>query len=146
MAYNEEWKPLVHYIAQQMEKSMNLRDLITGEKFIQGFMHAYLGWSDFYVVHSEKEMNKGYVDLVMEPFLARYEGIAFSYLIEIKYMKSTDGKYQEKVEQLKTEAEEQLKQYGMDEKFRKNIERTTLIKLVLLFAGHELVYLDEVKE
>jgi hypothetical protein len=144
MAYNGEWKPLIDYIAQKMKQSMNLRDLITGEKFIQGFLHAYLGWSDFYIVHSEKEMNKGYADLVMEPFLARYEGLKFSYLIEIKYMKSADGKDQKKVEQLKTAAEEQLKQYSMDEKFRKNIEKTTLVKLVVLFAGHELVYLGEV--
>jgi hypothetical protein len=146
MAYNGEWDPLFDYIAQQMGKSMGLRDLITGEKFIQGFWHAYLGWSDFYIVHSEKEMNKGYADLVMEPFLAKYEEIKFSYLIEIKYMKSADSKNKVKVEQLRAEAEEQLKQYSMDKKFRKNIEKTTLIKLALVFSGHKLAYIGEVKE
>jgi hypothetical protein len=146
MVYNGEWNPLFDYIAQQMEESMGLRDLITGEKFIQGFWHAYLGWSDYYIVHSEKELNKGYADLVLEPFLAKYEGITFSYLIEIKYMKSGESKDQKKVAQLKAEAGEQLKQYSMDEKFRKNIGKTTLIKLVLVFSGHKLAYIGEAKE
>ena len=89
---------------------------------------------------------KGYADLVMEPFIAGYEGIKFSYLIEIKYLKSTDGKSQNKLDQLKSEAEKQLKQYEMDEKFRKNIEKTALIKLALVFSGHKLAYIGEVKE
>jgi hypothetical protein len=146
MAYNGEWNPLFDYIAQQMGTSLGLRDLITGEKFIQGFWIAYLGWSDYYLVHSEKELNKGYADLVLEPFLAKYEGITFSYLIEIKYMKSGEGKNQKKVEQLKAEAGEQLKQYSMDETYRKAIKKTTLIKLVLVFSGHKLAYIGEVKE
>jgi hypothetical protein len=146
MAYNGEWRPLFDYIAQQMEKSMSLRDLITGEKFIQGFLHAYLGWSDLYIVCSEREFNKGYADLVMEPFTAKYETIKYAYLIEIKYMKSADGKSKKKVDQLKSEAGEQLKQYEMDEKLRKSIEKTTLIKLVLVFSGHKLAYIGEVKE
>ncbi|NIN89653.1 MAG: hypothetical protein GTO45_33260 [Candidatus Aminicenantes bacterium] len=36
--------------------------------------------SDILIIHSEKELNKGYADLVLEPFLARYEGIKYSYL------------------------------------------------------------------
>ncbi len=146
MAYNGEWRPLFDYIAQQMEKSMSLRDLITGEKFIQGFLIAYLGWSDLYIVHPEREFNKGYADLAMEPFIAQYEGIKFAYLIEIKYMKSIDGKSKKKVEQLKSEAQEQLKRYSIDENFRKSIEKTTLIKLVLVFSGHKLAYIGEVKD
>ena len=61
-------------------------------------------------------------------------------------MKSGEGKDQEKVKQLKAEAEAQLKRYGIDEKFRKTIEKSTLIKLVLVFSGHKLAYIGEVKE
>jgi hypothetical protein len=39
------------------------------------------------------------------------------------------------------EAESQLKQYALDEKFKKAIGPTTLIKLVLIFSGAELKYI-----
>jgi hypothetical protein len=32
---------------------------------------------------------------------------------------------------------------SIDEKFRKDIEKTRLIKLVLIFSGHEAIYIDE---
>lgn len=144
MAYNREWNPLLDYITQQMNHSMSLRDLISGEKSIQAFLHVYLGLSNLYIIHSERELNKGYADLVLEPFIAKYVGIKYSYLIEIKYIKSTDSKDKKKVEQLKAEARNQLQQYSLDEKFRKSIEKTTLIRLILVFSGHRLIYIGEV--
>jgi hypothetical protein len=42
-----------------MNESLALRDLVTREKAIQVFLNIYLGLSDLYIVHSEKEMNKG---------------------------------------------------------------------------------------
>ena len=54
---------------------MSLRDLITGEKSIQAFLNVYLGLSNLYIIHAEKELNKGFADMVMESFIARYEGI-----------------------------------------------------------------------
>jgi hypothetical protein len=126
-----------------MAESMSLRDLITGEKSIQAFLNVYLGLSDLYIIHSEKEMNKGYADLALEPFLARYEGIKYSYLLEIKYLKSGAKRGDPGVQELINTAEEQLKTYSMDEKFSKNIEKTRLIQLVLIFSGHEAIYIDE---
>lgn len=143
MAYNGEWGPLFDYITRLMAESMGLRDLITAEKSIQGFLNAYLGLTNFYEINSEKELNKGYADLVLEPFTAKYEGLKYSYLIEIKYMKRSETKNKEKIHRLKVEAEEQLKQYGLDKKFRNRIRGTTLIKLVLVFSGHQLVYIGE---
>jgi len=147
MAYDGKWKPLFTFITDRMRESMSLRDLITGEKSIQAFLNVYLGLSSLYIVHTEREANKGYVDLVMEPFLARYEGIKFSYMLEIKFIKA--GKTREemgedKVRRLKAGAEKQLRGYGIDKKFRKNIEKTSLIKLVLIFSGHDLVSIDKV--
>ncbi|MCU0287527.1 MAG: hypothetical protein MUF15_14175 [Acidobacteria bacterium] len=49
-----------------------------------------------------------------------------------------------KFSNLKKAAEDQLKRYSIDEKFRKNIDKTTLIKLVLIFSGHEEIYMEEV--
>jgi hypothetical protein len=92
-------------------------------------------------------MNKGYSDIVMEPFLARYEGITYSYLLEIKYLKSKESKKidTDKIQQLKAAAAEQLKNYSIDEKFKKTIEKTHLIKIRLIFSGHRLIDMGDVK-
>lgn len=144
MAVNGEWKPLVEFITTRMRESMSLRDLITGEKSIQAFLNVYLGLSNLYIVHAEKELDKGYADIVMEPFLARYEGINYSYILEIKYIKAGVKPGDADIQQLKAGAEEQLDRYTADEKFRKSIEKTTLIKLVLVFSGHEAIYIGAV--
>jgi hypothetical protein len=144
MAYDGKWQPLFEFITGRMRESMSLRDLITGEKSIQAFLNVYLGLSNLYIIHTEKELNKGYADIVMEPFIARYEGINYSYLLEIKYIKAGVKPGDNEVQQLKAAAEEQLKQYSIDEKFRKNIDKTTLIRLVLIFSGHEEIYMGEV--
>jgi hypothetical protein len=146
MAYDGKWKPLFDYITNRMRESMSLRDLITGEKSIQAFLNVYLGLSQLYIIHPEKELNLGYADILMEPFLARYEGIRYSYLLEIKYIKASQAQDNNRILQMKTEAEKQLKKYSLDEKLKKNIEKTTLIKLVLIFSGNEPVYVGEVEK
>ena len=85
----------------------------------------------------------------MEPFLARYEGIKYSFLLEIKYLKAGVkphklGNVDAKIQKLKKAVEEKLNSYSIDEKFLKNIEKTTLIKLVLIFSGHESIDIDEI--
>jgi hypothetical protein len=146
MAYDGDWGPLFEFITARMGKSMGLRDLFTGEKSIQAFLNVYLGLSDLYIIHSEKEMNKGFADIFMEPFLARYPGVKYSYVIEIKYIKPQKGQKPDpaRIEQLKAEAEEQLNKYSADEKFKKNLEKTNLIKLVLIFSGHRLAHMGKV--
>jgi hypothetical protein len=145
MAYDGKWEPLVEFISGRMRESMNLRDLITGEKSIQAFLNVYLGLSNLYIIHAEKELNKGFADIFMEPFMARYEGISYSYLLEIKYVKASEKPGESMLGKLKFQAEEQLKNYSLDEKFKKNIEKTTLVKLVLIFCGHQLEYMGDVK-
>ena len=146
MAYHGNWQAFFDYLTGKRKESTSLRDFIREEKVIQGFLLAYLGLSDYFVVHSEKELNGGYADIVMEPFLAGYEGIKYSYIIEIKYMKKADRKpgsgnrekEKEKVEQLKKEAELQLGRYSGDKRFERTIGKTKLIKLALVFCGSEL--------
>ncbi len=155
MAYGGEWKSLLEFITGHMKNSMSLRDFIEGERMVQAFLNVYLGLSNLYIIHPEYELNKGYSDLLLEPFIARYDGIRYSYLLELKYIahagspsrhsaKSTNSKNRDKldkkIQKLVKEAEEQLAQYSADEKLAKILAKTTLIKLVLVFHGHEAVY------
>lgn len=144
MAYDGEWRPLFEFITARMRESMGLRDLITGEKSIQAFLNVYLGLSELYILHSEKELNKGFADIVMEPFVARYEGMKFAYLLEIKYLKAGVKPSESEIQILKTKAAEQLDRYGRDAKFQKSLGETTPVKLVLIFSGHDAVYIDSI--
>ncbi len=151
LALHGEWKPLFQYISGRMRESMSLRDLVTGEKSIQAFLNVYLGLSNLYIIHAEKEMNKGYADIVMEPFVARYPDIRYGYILEIKYLKAgikpgvpnalnaPIAPDDPKVQKLKEEAEKQLAKYGSDKKFAGAMEKVKLIKIVLIFSGHELI-------
>lgn len=146
MAYDGKWQPLFEYIARLMKESMSLRDLITGEKSIQAFLNVYLGLSDLYIIHTEREMGQGYADIVMVPFLARYEGIRYCYLLEIKYIKKKkQNAGSDLIEKLKLEAEDQVRGYGSDKKFRKSIEPASLIKLTAIFSGSELLHIGSIE-
>jgi len=141
MAFNGNWQPMIDYIAGRIGAAMSLRDLICGEKALQAFWNVYLGLSNFYIIHAERELNKGYADLVMEPFLAQYPALKYAYLVEIKYLKPGDGEPSPgQIEKLKAEAESQLHQYGLDEKLHKTLGRTTLIPLLLIFSGLDLLH------
>ncbi len=166
MAYKGEWRPFFEYLTSQMKESMSLRDAIKGEISIQAFLNVYLGLSKLYIIHPERELNKGYCDLLMEPFLASFEGVQYSYILELKYIprmdkkghtappatpsaKAPTGKKKEKLDKkigkLVKDAEAQLAQYSADEKLAKTLAKTTLIKLVLVFHGHEAVYIGQAK-
>jgi len=54
MAYKGKWQDLIKFIADCMETSLSLRDLMTGEKAHQVFWNAYLGLSSLYTVSPEK--------------------------------------------------------------------------------------------
>ncbi len=148
MAFNGNWKPLIEYIAGKLNQAQGVRDLFTAEKSIQAFFNVYLGLSEFYLIYSEKELNKGYADLVMVPFLIQFPMVKYAYIIEIKYTKplgSVKSKIPVKrIQFLGKEAEIQLNHYIQDEKFSKSIGNTTLKKLVLIFSGAQLVYSNEV--
>jgi hypothetical protein len=142
MAYQGEWKPLFDYIAQQMKDRMSLQDLITGEKSIQAFLNVYLGISQLYIIHTEKESNQGFADIFMEPFTARYREMKYAYILELKYLKKKEA--DKKLAVTVKKAEEQLKKYSLDKKLEKTVENMILIKLVLVFSGTELKYIGPV--
>ena len=103
-----------------------------------------------YIIHGEKEMNKGFADIIMEPFRSRYEGIQYSYILEIKCLKAgmKPGKKEASsvtFQKIIEEAETQLRRYGSDKKFKKSIEKIRLIKLVLIFLGHAAIHIGEVE-
>jgi Protein of unknown function (DUF1703). len=71
------------------------------------------------------ELNKGYSDIYMEPFISKYPDMQYSYLIELKYM--TRGKYSEKIQMEKIQdAQKQLDQYVKSDRVKNSMAHTQL--------------------
>jgi hypothetical protein len=142
MAYDGDWKPFFIYLSEQIEKQTAIRDYLNGEKVVQGFLLAYLNVVDYYITQSEAELNKGYSDIYMEPFMSKYPDLEYSYLIELKYI--ARGEYSEEIQQEKMQdAQEQLDQYVQSDRIQKSIAGTKLIKIILVYKGWELIYCEE---
>ncbi len=63
---------------------------IQAERNAQGFVAAYLSHSGYYYVVQEMELNGGYCDLAILPDNVRFPEVVHGYLIELKYIKTTD--------------------------------------------------------
>ena len=150
MAYDGDFKPVFQFLADEIKKQTKIRDYIDGEKVIQGFFLAYLNIIDFYISLSEKEMNKGYADIVMKPFYLKYNDIKYAYLFEFKYIKRTTDKKKlaKELKQKILDSKNQLNQYANDDFAKKMMNNAPygsviLKKGIIIFHGWELVYIEE---
>lgn len=142
MAFKGQWAPALRFLADEVEKQTSIRDYLTGEKVIQTFLLAYLNVTDFYLSRSEEEMSKGFADIYLEPFTAKYPDVKYGWLIEIKYMKRNDES-EEKQQTLLAEAHRQLAQYAADKRVVRRKQGTILKRLALVFRGWEMVAAEE---
>ncbi len=143
MAYRGNWKPVFRFIAGEIKTQASVRNYLDGERAVQMFLLAYLNISNYYLCQTEREMSKGYADIFLEPFLAKFPDVRHGYLIEMKYIRRSE--YTETLKQKKIrQAEDQLKKYADDEKLQKLTQGYTLKRLILIYRGWELVHDSEV--
>ncbi len=142
MAYKGEWKPVFQFLADEVKKQTSVRDYLTGEKVIQTFLLAYLNVTDYYITRTEEEMGKGFTDIYLEPFSAKYPEVCHTYLIELKYIVRTDFS-EDKLHALLADAETQLRQYATDERVIKQSKGTSFKCLALVFCGWEMKAAEE---
>lgn len=143
MAYRGQWQGFFDYVTSEVQNQASIRDYLSAEKMIHGFLLAYLNVSHFFLTWSEKEMGGGFVDFYLEPFLARYHDMRFGYLVELKYI-ARNNFDQTQLQVKIAEAEAQLARYAHDPRIQRVAEQVTLKKLVLVYSGWELVYRAEV--
>ena len=63
MAYRGAWRPALAFLAEAVAAQTGIRDYLDGEKAVQAFLAAHFSLIGHYVIHSERELNKGYADL-----------------------------------------------------------------------------------
>ena len=141
MAYDGKWESVFRFFARELERQSAIREFIDGEAHVKGFLLAYLGLTQGYVLFPEHESSKGYADFYMMPDLLHQPDIAYSYIVEVKYAKrdASEGE----ITALKKEAAEQLVRYAADEKVLRTKGGTKLELITLVFKGWELIIAEK---
>ena len=121
------------YLGERINESSSIRDYISGESFIKGFLTAYLSLNPYYEVNTEREFTKGFVDIYLHPITG---DVPYGAAIELKYIKRNELT-EALLEEKSAEATAQLQRYGAP---------PNTIKVALVFHGWELVKVPEVRE
>ena len=143
MARDGAWRPAVEFLADALRRQTSVRDYVQGERLLQGFLAAYLGASGCFVFHTERDLGKGYADMVVAPLTARYPTLRHGYVIELKYLKrGRDG--DALARSTLGAAKEQLRGYLADERLARQHPSIRFTGLALVFRGWELVAAEAV--
>ncbi len=141
-AVEGSWHPMMDYILKAYHDTTAVRQLIEGERNLQGFMNAYLSLDPYYLIAPEMEFSHGYCDFFLLPNYTVYPMVAHSYILELKYLK-TDATEAETDRQW-SEALEQIKTYAADKKLQSMLHGTQLHCIVVQIKGYDLVRMEEV--
>ena len=142
-AIHGDWRPLIEFICKAYHDTTAIRQLIEGERNLQGFMNAYLTLTNYYQVAPEMEFSHGYCDFFLLPNYLTYPMVAHSYILELKYLKSDATEAE--AEKQWSEAVEQIKTYAADKKLQSMLHGTTLHPIVIQIKGYDLVKYEEIK-
>ncbi len=144
MAFDGNYHPYFDYIADCMKRFASQRDKQKGEAFVHGFTLAMTSQCQFYRPISELDNDGGYADIFLLPLCDIYKSMTDSYIVELKYCKSSTT--DEQVKQLFKEASAQICRYADSDIVRESVRTTTLHKLVVIYRGTEMVECREAEE
>ena len=144
LAYDGDYKPYFDYIADCLKRYASQRDKQKGEAFVHGFTLAMTSQCQFYRPISELDNDGGYADIFLSPLCDIYKDMTDSYIVELKYCKSSTT--DEQVKKLFTEASAQIRRYADSDIVRESVKTTQLHKLVVIYRGTEMVECKEAEE
>ena len=142
-ALHGDWRPLIEFICKAYHDTTAVRQLIEGERNLQGFMNAYLTLTNYYQVAPEMEFSHGYCDFFLLPNYLTYPMVAHSYILELKYLKADATEAE--AEKQWAEAVAQIKTYAADKKLRSMLHGSTLHPIVIQIKGYDLVKYEEIE-
>ena len=144
MARRGVWRPAVEYLAGQAERQTGIRDYLEGEKAVQTLFAAHFGFPEMHLVLTERELKKGYADLVLAPLTSRYPGNRYGYVLEFKVLKRRRKLSESAVAKAVAAAQAQLRRYLADPVLRRE-PSVRYLGVALVFHGWELVEAEAVK-
>ena len=144
MAYEGAWQPVLDFLREALAEQTGIRDYMDGEKVVHGFVAAHFSMVDQFLLHSEYELNKGFADLYLEPFVAQYSDMRFGYVLELKYLKRSEALDESLVADKVQEAVLQLRSYLAAPSLRRRYPSVQHLGLAMVFHGWELVAYEAV--
>ena len=144
LAFDGAYKPYFDYIADCLKRYASQRDKQKGEAFVHGFTLAMTSQCQFYRPISELDNDGGYADIFLLPLCDIYKDMTDSYIVELKYCKSSTT--DDQVKQLFKEASAQICRYADSDIVRESVKTTKLHKLVVIYRGTEMVECKEAEE
>ena len=144
MAYEGDWRPVLEFLRDAVAGQTGIRDYLSGEKVVQGFLAAYLNVTSCFVFRTERELGGGYADICLEPLLARHPGVRYGYVIELKYLKRGEGDAAARAETAVGEATAQLRRYLADERLARQYPEARFTGLAVVFHGWEMARCEAV--
>ena len=141
-ALDGEWRPMMEHLGVAYCESSSVRQLMEGERNLQGFMTAMLSLNPYYLAAPEIEANHGYCDFFLMPDLNRYPMVRHSYILELKYLK-TNARDAE-AERQWVEATEQIRDYAEGQRVRQLIAGTQLHLIIMQVKGCKMLRTEEI--
>ena len=145
MAYEGDWRPVLEFLRDAVAGQTGIRDYLSGEKVVQGFLAAYLNVTSCFVFRTERELGGGYADICLEPLLARHRGVRHGYVIELKYLKRGEGDAGARTETAVRDATAQLRRYVADDGLARQYPNVRFTGLAVVFHGWEMVRCEAVQ-
>ena len=143
LAYDGDYKAYFEFIADSLKRYSSQRDKQKGEAFVHGFTLAMASQCRFYRPISELDNDGGYADIFLSPLCDIYKDMVDSYIIELKYCKTSTTDQQ--VKELLKEASAQITRYADSDIVRDAVKTTHLHKLVVMYRGAEMVVCEEIE-
>ena len=140
-AVEGDWRPMMDFILKAYHDTTAVRQLIEGERNLQGFMNAYLSLDPYYLVAPEMEFAHGYCDFFLLPNYTVYPMVAHSYTLELKYLKADASEAE--AEKQWDEAVAQIRTYAADRKLQSMLHGTTLHSIVVQIKGYDMLRMEK---
>ena len=146
MAFRGAWQPALDFLSDALAEQTGIRDYMDGEKVVHGFVAAYFSLYQYFLLHSEHELNRGYADIYLEPFVAHYPDMRWGYVLELKYLKRSESLSESTVAAKMREAVHQLRGYLADQSLQRRYPSVRHVGLAIVFHGWEMVAYEAVDD
>lgn len=135
MAFDGELKGFIRLVQEKVLSALSRRDYIKfDEKYLKVILFSFLSLSRLYRLHSEPEVEGGFIDIYLERDL-RFPDIQYEWLWELKYIKKDQS-----LEEVKAKGMAQLERYFSSPQFQ---GRKNLKKALLIFKGRDECFIYE---
>ena len=146
MAFRGAWQPALDFLRDALAEQTGIRDYMDGEKVVHGFIAAHFSLYQYFLLHSEHELNQGYADIYLEPFVAHHPDMRWGYVLELKYLKRSESLSESTVAAKMREAVHQLRGYLADQALQRRYPSVRHVGLAIVFHGWELVAYEAVDD